>query len=60
VVPEAEWTARRAAWTPPELRHQTPWQELYRAHVGQLAQGGCLDLATAYRAVAHDLPRDSH
>ncbi|MEO1000465.1 MAG: dihydroxy-acid dehydratase, partial [Pseudomonadota bacterium] len=60
LVPEAEWAARRAAWTPPELPNQTPWQELYRAHVGQLAEGGCLELATAYRRIAKDLPRDNH
>ena len=29
-------------------------------HVGQLADGGCLELATAYRKVARDLPRDNH
>jgi dihydroxy-acid dehydratase len=60
LVPDAEWDARRAAWTAPEIRHQTPWQEIYRAHVGQLAQGGCLELATAYRRVGLDLPRDNH
>ena len=60
VVPEPEWQARRAAWHPPEMRHQTPWQEIYRAHVGQLAQGGCLELATAYQRIARDLPRDNH
>jgi len=60
LVPDAEWAARRAAWTPPDIRHQTPWQEIYRTHVGQLAEGGCLELATAYRRVGRDLPRDSH
>lgn len=60
LVDEAEWEARRAAWVPPELRHQTPWQEIYRTHVGQLADGGCLELATAYHKVAQDLPRDNH
>jgi dihydroxy-acid dehydratase len=60
LVPAAEWADRRDAWTPPDLRHQTPWQEIYRTHVGQLAQGGCLELATAYRRVVHDLPRDNH
>ncbi|MBF9041779.1 dihydroxy-acid dehydratase [Rhodobacterales bacterium HKCCE4037] len=60
LVPEAEWEARKAAWTPPELHHQTPWQELYRRHVGQLADGGCLELATAYQRIAGDLPRDNH
>jgi len=60
LVDEAEWQARRAAWTPPELDNQTPWQEIYRAHVGQLADGGCLELATAYQRIAKDLPRDNH
>jgi dihydroxy-acid dehydratase len=60
VVDAPDWEARRAAWTPPEMLHQTPWQEIYRAHVGQLAQGGCLELATAYRRIARDLPRDNH
>ncbi|MEL6680922.1 MAG: dihydroxy-acid dehydratase, partial [Pseudomonadota bacterium] len=60
LVPEAEWAARRAAWTPPEIESQTPWQEIYRKHVGQLAQGGCLELATAYQRVAETLPRDNH
>jgi dihydroxyacid dehydratase/phosphogluconate dehydratase len=60
LVDEAEWAARRADWTPPEPTHQTPWQELYRTHVGQLADGGCLELATAYQRIAKDLPRDNH
>ena len=60
LVPEAEWAARRAAWSAPEIRNQTPWQEIYRTHVGQLADGGCLELATAYRRVGQDLPRDNH
>jgi dihydroxy-acid dehydratase len=60
VVEEAEWAARRAAWEAPEIVNQTPWQEIYRTHVGQLAQGGCLELATAYQRIAKDLPRDNH
>ena len=60
LVDETEWEARRAAWTPPDIHHQTPWQEIYRTHVGQLADGGCLELATAYQRIARDLPRDNH
>ncbi len=60
LVEEAEWQARFDAWQAPEIRHQTPWQEIYRTHVGQLADGGCLELATAYQKVARDLPRDNH
>ncbi|MBB5048262.1 dihydroxy-acid dehydratase [Rhodopseudomonas rhenobacensis] len=32
--------------------HQTPWQELYRATVGQQATGACLELATRYHDIA--------
>ncbi len=60
LVPAEDWAARRAAWTPPDIRHQTPWQEIYRTHVGQLADGGCLELATGYHRIVHDLPRDNH
>jgi dihydroxy-acid dehydratase len=60
LVPEDEWSKRRAAWTPPTLHHQTPWQEIYRTHVGQLSDGGCLELATSYHRVVKELPRDNH
>ena len=60
LVDAAEWQARKDAWQPPELINQTPWQELYRRNVGQLADGGCLELATAYQRVARMLPRDNH
>ncbi len=60
LVDEAEWQARIKGWTRPEIRSQTPWQEIYRTHVGQLADGGCLELATAYHRVGRDLPRDNH
>jgi dihydroxy-acid dehydratase len=60
VVDPEEWKARQDAWEAPEIRSQTPWQEIYRKHVGQLAEGGCLELATAYQKVARDLPRDNH
>jgi dihydroxy-acid dehydratase len=60
LVDAAEWEARKAAWEAPKIVNQTPWQEIYRRHVGQLADGGCLELATAYQRIAKDLPRDNH
>ncbi|MFQ5624504.1 MAG: IlvD/Edd family dehydratase [Paracoccaceae bacterium] len=60
LLEDAEIARRRDAYEPPELVNQTPWQELYRAHVGQLADGACLDMATKYRRVAETLPRDNH
>ena len=60
LVDPAEWQARKDAWVPPVLESQTPWEEIYRQNVGQLAQGGCLELATAYQRVRNTLPRDNH
>jgi len=60
LIDDVEWAARAADWRPPEIENQTPWQEIYRTHVGQLSDGGCLELATAYQRVANNLPRDNH
>lgn len=59
VAPD-EWQRRIDDWTAPVLEHQTPWEELYREKVGQLADGGCLDHATKYQKIRNKLPRDSH
>ncbi|WP_159588375.1 IlvD/Edd family dehydratase [Chelativorans xinjiangense] len=42
--------------------HQTPWQEIQRAMVDQLAEGMVLKPATAYRRIAQEkgIPRDNH
>ena len=60
LVPEAEWQARdtSAFDTPP--KNATPWQQLYRAHVGQLHTGACLDFACAFRDVCATVPRHNH
>jgi len=60
IISDEALAARRAAWKPPALSNQTPWQELYRRHVGQLEGGGCLEFATAYHRAAEVLPRDNH
>ena len=57
---DEELQARWDAYEPPELEHQTPWQEIYRGTVGQLSTGGCLELATNYHGVAKNMPRHSH
>ncbi|MFD0577301.1 IlvD/Edd family dehydratase [Dactylosporangium darangshiense] len=57
-----EIAARWREHTPPELDNQTPWQELFRAHTGQMDTGSCLDFAVGYQDVVHTkgMPRDSH
>ena len=46
---------------PPKYpEHQTPWQEIYRNHVGHMSDGGVLEHAVAYQKVKNSLPRDNH
>ena len=46
---------------PPKYpEHQTPWQEIYRNHVGHMSDGGVLENAVAYQKVKNSLPRDNH
>ena len=42
------------------IEHQTPWQEIYRDTVGQLSQGGIIELAAKYRKIKKTIPRHSH
>jgi dihydroxy-acid dehydratase len=65
LIPEAELSARRAAleksggYKYPES--QTPWQEIQRGLVDQLAQGMVLKPAVKYQRVAQKyVPRDNH
>ncbi|MYM39575.1 IlvD/Edd family dehydratase [Duganella qianjiadongensis] len=61
LLSEDEMAQRRASVAlPPLPPSQTPWQEIYRATVGQLDSGACMELALNYRAVAHDMPRHNH
>ncbi|MEO8128313.1 MAG: dihydroxy-acid dehydratase, partial [Bryobacteraceae bacterium] len=55
-----EMDRRRKALEPAKLVSDSPWQELYRAHVGQLETGGCLDFAVKYRDLRKTVPRHSH
>ena len=40
--------------------HQTPWQEIQRSMTAQLAEGATLQIATKYRSVAQQMPRNNH
>jgi dihydroxy-acid dehydratase len=60
LVGDDELARRREACQPPELYHQTPWQEIYRGTVGQLATGACLELAVKYQGLRRNIPRHSH
>ena len=61
LVPEEEIERRkREEGVPPVPESRTPWQELYRDHVGQLDGGGVLEMALKYRGVASETPRHNH
>jgi dihydroxy-acid dehydratase len=65
LISDAELTARRAALQKDGGYHyppsQTPWQEIQRAMVDQLAEGMVLEPAVKYQRVAQKfVPRDNH
>ncbi|HVP00859.1 MAG TPA: IlvD/Edd family dehydratase [Bryobacteraceae bacterium] len=60
LLTDEEIARRRAALKQPELKSDSPWQELYRAHTGQLETGACLDFAVKYRDLQKVVPRHSH
>jgi xylonate dehydratase len=53
--------ATRRALPPPAIPDaQTPWEMIYRATVGQLAEGAVIEGAPAFRQTARRLPRHNH
>jgi dihydroxy-acid dehydratase len=60
LLSDEEIAARRAALKPAEITNHTPWEEFYRANVGQLETGACLEFAVKYHDVGKVIPRHSH
>jgi xylonate dehydratase len=62
LISDEELAQRRRDLKLPELVNQTPWQEIYRGHVGQLASGALLENAVKYQRVSErfGVPRDNH
>jgi len=60
LLDDEEIERRRKQLPPQELKHDSPWQEFYRAHVGQLDTGACLEFAVGYRDLRKTVPRHSH
>ena len=60
LLPDGELEARRKDAPPAIPASQTPWQELYRATVGQLHTGAVMEMALPYRSVRDDIPRHNH
>ena len=60
LVDEAEITRRKAEPPPPIPETATPWQEIYRATVGQLDTGAVMEPALKYGQLAAKTPRHNH
>ncbi len=60
LLSDEEIESRRKALPPAVLKNDSPWQELYRAHVGQLDTGACLEFAVSYHDLRETIPRHSH
>jgi xylonate dehydratase len=60
LVSDEEIARRSQEPLPPIPESATPWQEMYRATVGQLEHGGVIELAVKYRRVAQKTPRHNH
>ena len=62
LIPDEELAERRRSLKLPEIISQTPWQDIYRQHVGQLATGAVFENTVQYRGVAErfGIPRDNH
>jgi xylonate dehydratase len=60
LVSDEEIARRKTEPAPPIPESATPWQEIYRATVGQLESGAVMELAVKYRGVAQKTPRHNH
>ena len=61
LVPGEEIERRkRELPAPPVPSSQSPWEEMYRSHTGQLVDGATLDMALKYRRIAERTPRHNH
>ena len=60
LIPDEEIARRRAEGLPSSPPSQTPWQVLYRATVGPLADGAVIEESLEFRDIAQTLPRHNH
>ena len=60
LVDQDEIENRKKDGPPKYPENQTPWQEIYRNHVGHMSDGGVLENAVNYQKVKKSLPRDNH
>ena len=59
LISDDEIETRHRALPKPELKNNSPWQELYRTYVGQLETGATFEFATKYHDIRKVVPRHS-
>ena len=60
LISDEEIENRKKDGVPPYPESQTPWQEIQRKYVGELADGAVLENAVKFQKVKKVLPRDNH
>ena len=60
LVSDEEIELRKKDGVPPYPESQTPWQEIQRNLIGELADGAVLENAVKFQKVRKKLPRDNH
>ena len=60
LVSDKEIEERKKNGVPTFPDSQTPWQEIQRKYVGELADGAVLENAVKFQKVKKVLPRDNH
>jgi len=62
LIDDEEFTQRKRDYKIPQLKNDTPWQEIYRKFVDDLADGACLRLNQPYEKILDTkwFARDSH
>lgn len=60
LVDDVEWQVCKVVWVVLELVNQILWEEIYCKEVGQLVQGGCLELVMVYQKICWMLLCDNY
>ena len=60
LLDDEEIARRRESLQVNPPRNNSPWEQFYREHTGQLETGACLDFATEYHDLRKVVPRHSH
>ena len=60
LISDEEIARRQRELKQSPITNDSPWQEFYRQHVGQLETGACLEFAVNYRDLRKIVPRHSH